>query len=86
MLLLNILFHLKDAYIYLSVSQCLFTFISHISQDQWHGDWRRLVGADWSIKEKSFISYPKKQFSGWVPVAHACNPNYLGGKDQEDHG
>jgi hypothetical protein len=22
----------------------------------------------------------------WVPVAHACNPSYLGGWDQEDHG
>jgi hypothetical protein len=21
-----------------------------------------------------------------VPVAHACNPSYLGGRDQEDHG
>jgi hypothetical protein len=22
----------------------------------------------------------------WVPVAHACNPSYSGGRDQEDHG
>jgi hypothetical protein len=22
--------------------------------------------------------------SGQVPVAHACNPTYLGGRDQED--
>jgi hypothetical protein len=21
----------------------------------------------------------------WVPVAHACNSNYSGGRDQEDH-
>jgi hypothetical protein len=21
-----------------------------------------------------------------VPVAHACNPRYSGGRDQEDHG
>jgi hypothetical protein len=21
-----------------------------------------------------------------VPVAHACNPSYSGGRDQEDHG
>jgi hypothetical protein len=21
---------------------------------------------------------------GWVPVAHTCNPNYSGGRDQED--
>jgi hypothetical protein len=22
----------------------------------------------------------------WVPVTHACNPSYSGGRDQEDHG
>jgi hypothetical protein len=22
----------------------------------------------------------------WAPVAHACNPSYLGGRDQEDQG
>jgi hypothetical protein len=22
----------------------------------------------------------------WEPVAHACNPNYSGGRVQEDHG
>jgi hypothetical protein len=22
----------------------------------------------------------------WVPVVHACNPSYSGGRDQEDHG
>jgi hypothetical protein len=22
----------------------------------------------------------------WVPVVHACNPSYMGGQDQEDHG
>jgi hypothetical protein len=22
----------------------------------------------------------------WAPVAHACNPSYSGGRDQEDHG
>jgi hypothetical protein len=22
----------------------------------------------------------------WMLVAHACNPNYSGGRDQEDHG
>jgi hypothetical protein len=24
--------------------------------------------------------------TGWVLVAHACNPSYTGGRDQEDHG
>jgi hypothetical protein len=23
---------------------------------------------------------------GWVPVAHACNPSYSAGRDQENHG
>jgi hypothetical protein len=23
---------------------------------------------------------------GWAPVAHACNPTYCGGRDQEDRG
>jgi hypothetical protein len=23
---------------------------------------------------------------GWALVAHACNPSYSGGRDQEDHG
>jgi hypothetical protein len=24
--------------------------------------------------------------SSWVPMAHACNPSYSGGRDQEDYG
>jgi hypothetical protein len=24
--------------------------------------------------------------TAWVLVAHTCNPSYLGGRDQEDHG
>jgi hypothetical protein len=27
-----------------------------------------------------------KELSCWAPVAHACNPSYLGGRDQDDHG
>jgi hypothetical protein len=23
--------------------------------------------------------------ANWAPVAHACNPSYSGGTDQEDH-
>jgi hypothetical protein len=26
----------------------------------------------------------KKINLGWVPVAHTCNPNYPGGRDQEN--
>jgi hypothetical protein len=26
----------------------------------------------------------KKYTESWVPVAHACNPRYSGGRDQED--
>jgi hypothetical protein len=28
----------------------------------------------------------KKQLCGWASVAHACNPSYSGGRDQEDCG
>jgi hypothetical protein len=31
------------------------------------------------------ISSRKKYFSPGAPVAHTCNPNYSGGRDQEDH-
>jgi hypothetical protein len=27
-----------------------------------------------------------KNKCGWAPVAHTCNPNDLGGRDQEDRG
>jgi hypothetical protein len=27
-----------------------------------------------------------KHGCGWAPVAHACNPSYPGGRDQEDRG
>jgi hypothetical protein len=27
-----------------------------------------------------------KDDESWVLVAHVCNPNYSGGRDQEDHG
>jgi hypothetical protein len=30
--------------------------------------------------------YHKKKSSSWAPVAHACNPSFLGGRDQEDLG
>jgi hypothetical protein len=29
---------------------------------------------------------PLKMPSSWALVAHACNPSYSGGRDQEDHG
>jgi hypothetical protein len=29
---------------------------------------------------------PLKEQVGWVLVAHACNPSYSGGRDQEDQG
>jgi hypothetical protein len=29
---------------------------------------------------------PFRKHVSWVPVAHACNPSYLGGRDQEDPG
>jgi hypothetical protein len=30
--------------------------------------------------------YCKIDITSWAPVAHACNSNYSGGRDQEDHG
>jgi hypothetical protein len=27
-----------------------------------------------------------KKITGWAMMAHACNPSYSGGSDQEDHG
>jgi hypothetical protein len=30
--------------------------------------------------------YFKNVYSSWVPVAHACNPSYSRGRDQEDQG
>jgi hypothetical protein len=32
------------------------------------------------------ISCFKKIMLNWAPVAHACNPSYSGGRDQEDQG
>jgi hypothetical protein len=29
---------------------------------------------------------PKELTISWAPVAHVCNPNYSGGRDQEDWG
>jgi hypothetical protein len=28
----------------------------------------------------------KHHWRSWALVAHACNPSYSGGRDQEDHG
>jgi hypothetical protein len=37
------------------------------------------------VKEISVIK-KKKKIKNQVTVAHACNPSYSGGRDQEDHG
>jgi hypothetical protein len=34
----------------------------------------------------AFIKVISKQRNSWVPMAHAYNPSYSGGRDQEDHG
>jgi hypothetical protein len=34
----------------------------------------------------SLLVFPYKATGSWVLVAHACNPSYLGGRDQEDRG
>jgi hypothetical protein len=28
----------------------------------------------------------KRNETSWMPVTHACNPSYSGGRDEEDHG
>jgi hypothetical protein len=36
----------------------------------------------WTLEGQGFNNHEPSQ----VPVAHACNPSYSGGRDQEDHG
>jgi hypothetical protein len=44
---------------------------------------RRLIAI--CIYNKIFIFITQEtRISSWVPVAHACTPSYLGGRDQED--
>jgi hypothetical protein len=40
------------------------------------------------IKNRNYLKTKglKNEAYCWVPVAHACNPSYSGGRDQEDHG
>jgi hypothetical protein len=41
------------------------------------------------MKSSTFISMlqiPSKPGLSWALVAHACNPSYTGGRDQEDCG
>jgi hypothetical protein len=37
------------------------------------------------LLEKKNRRRHQKQSWGWALVAHACNPSYSGGRDQEDH-
>jgi hypothetical protein len=39
----------------------------------------------WEDKTRQNTSL-KMSKTDWVPVAHACNPSYSGGIDQENHG
>jgi hypothetical protein len=33
-----------------------------------------------------FVYMYKSRTKGWALLAHTCNPSYLGGRDQENHG
>jgi hypothetical protein len=35
---------------------------------------------------RPYFKKKKKIIKGWMPVAHTCNPSYLGRRDQEDCG
>jgi hypothetical protein len=39
-----------------------------------------------SLKFNDSLVSSKNVNTGWVPVAHTCNPSYLGVRDQEDPG
>jgi hypothetical protein len=34
---------------------------------------------------RNLLTFLSKTKPVWAPVAHACNPSYSGGGDQEDH-
>jgi hypothetical protein len=38
------------------------------------------------LQKTNSVSLSKKEQTGQVLMTHACNPSYLGGRDQEDHG
>jgi hypothetical protein len=37
------------------------------------------------LNENMLNVLPLKLGMSWPPVAHPCNPSYLGGRDQEDY-
>jgi hypothetical protein len=45
-----------------------------------------VVALIWNTLQKSEISKNKEVYYGWGPLAHACNPIYLGGWDLVDCG
>jgi hypothetical protein len=38
------------------------------------------------LSDGTLSSVPQKRNGNQALVAHTCNPSYLGGRDQEDHG
>jgi hypothetical protein len=38
-----------------------------------------------ALRKRGKIFLPQISILGWAPVAHACNPSYSGGRDQEGH-
>jgi hypothetical protein len=38
------------------------------------------------VKERATDLHTTKEIAGWRLVAHTCNPQYSGGRDQEGYG
>jgi hypothetical protein len=48
---------------------------------------KRIGGDSFTVMLMYLISLTytlKNSYDSWVPVVHACNPSYSGGRDQED--
>jgi hypothetical protein len=54
---------------------------------QWGSRGRRIARSRpfWTT-QKDPGSKKNNNKRSWAPVAHACNPSFSGGRDQEDHG
>jgi hypothetical protein len=52
------------------------------------GGWRVEASLDHIWLQKIFlvfvVGFSEDPVSSWAPVAHACNPSYSEGRDQED--
>jgi hypothetical protein len=51
----------------------------------WAGSWAKKNDTTHTIFQQ-LLNKKLKPVMSWVLVAHACNPSYSGGRDQENHG